>query len=245
MDTATVKTSTKFYKTTLPSDKIFTKSDASTSDEKIENLTLEFNIHYRACIVSLIYFLSTRVDLRFSVHKLAKFPSKHGKVHFEGLVHLLKYIRDNKTLGLKYYADMNDAPLSDLLIQDIINTDNQLVDFSDSSWQDFPDTGISTGVYIIFYQGGPIYHGTHVPGPVSQPSAESEYNAACTAGMALSHFMILINELLNKYPDIVPEEAPIIILDRRYYFCMDKNGKDTKHTRNIDRIVHLVRNGEN
>ena len=75
------------------------------------------------------------MDLRFSVHKLEKFPSKHGKVHFEGLVHLLKYIRDNKTLGLKYYADMNDAPLSDLLIQDIINTDNQLVDFSDYSWQ--------------------------------------------------------------------------------------------------------------
>ena len=50
--------------------------------------------------------------------------------------------------------------------------------FSDSSWQDFPDTGRSTGAYIILYQGGPIDHGTHVPGPVAQSSAESEYNAA-------------------------------------------------------------------
>ena len=40
------------------------------------------------------------------------------------------------------------------------------------------------GAYIIFYQGGPIDHGTHVPGPVAQSSAEIEYNAACTAGMA-------------------------------------------------------------
>ena len=39
--------------------------------------------------------------------------------------------------------------------------------FYDSSWQDFPDTGRSTGAYIIFYQGGPIYHGTHVLGLVS------------------------------------------------------------------------------
>ena len=53
--------------------------------------------------------------------------------------------------------------------------------FSDSSWQDFPDTGRSTGAYIIFYQGGPIDHGTHVPRPVAQSIAEIEYNSACTA----------------------------------------------------------------
>ena len=38
LDTATVKASTKFYKTTLPSDMIFTKYDTSTSDEKIDKL---------------------------------------------------------------------------------------------------------------------------------------------------------------------------------------------------------------
>ena len=91
---------------------------------------------------------------------------------------MLRYIRDNKTLGLKYYADINDAPVTDLLRQASIKTKNHSMDFSDSSWQDFPDTGKSIGAYIIFYQGGPIDHGTHVPGPFAQYSAESEYNAA-------------------------------------------------------------------
>ena len=72
------------------------------------------------------------------------------------------------------------------------------MDFSDSSWKDFPDTGRSTGEYIIFYQGGPIDHGTHVPGPVAQSSAESEYNAACTARMDLAHFRILVHSFLNE-----------------------------------------------
>ena len=58
------------------------------------------------------------------------------------------------------------------------------MDFSNSSWQDCPDTGRSTGAYIIFYKFGPIDRGTHVPGPVAQSSAESEYNAAFTVGMA-------------------------------------------------------------
>ena len=97
----TVKVSTKFYNTKLPDEMIFTKEDVSTSDEQVEKLTREYNIHYRACIGSLIYLLSTRVDLSFAVHKLAKLSANPGKVHFEGLVHLLIYIRDNKTLGLK------------------------------------------------------------------------------------------------------------------------------------------------
>ena len=35
LDTATVKESTKFYKTTFPSDMIFTRDDKSTSDEQV------------------------------------------------------------------------------------------------------------------------------------------------------------------------------------------------------------------
>ena len=62
--------------------------------------------------------------------------------------------------------------------------------------------------------------------------------------MALAHFRMLINELLNKDPYIVPKEAPLIILDSKYDIYMAKNGKDTKHTRQITRRIHLVRNGE-
>ena len=92
------------------------------------------------------------MDLSFAIHKLAKISANTGKVHFEGLVHLLRHIRDNKNIGLKYYVDLNDAPVTDLLRQADIKTKNHLMAFYDSSWQDCPDTGRSTGAYIIFYQ---------------------------------------------------------------------------------------------
>ena len=136
-------------------------------------------------------------------------------------------------MGLKYYADLNDAPVTDILRQANIKTKNHLMAFSDSSGQDCPDTRRSTGAYIIFYQGGPIDHGTHVIGPVAQSSAESEYNAAFTAGMALSYLRMLVYELLNEDPDMVPKESPLIVLDSKYSICMAKNGRDTKHTRHI------------
>ena len=62
--------------------------------------------------------------------------------------------------------------------------------------------------------------------------------------MALAHFRMLIHELLNRDPDIVPEEAHLIVQDSKYAILMAKNGKDTKHTRHIARRMHFVRNGE-
>ena len=49
---------------------------------------------------------------------------------------------------------------------------------------------------------------------------------------------------MKKYRDVVPEKAPLIILDRKSAFCMSKNGKDTKHTRKTDRRIKCVINGQ-
>ena len=62
--------------------------------------------------------------------------------------------------------------------------------------------------------------------------------------MTLAHFRMLVAELLNEDPDMVPKEAHLFVLDSKSAMCMAKNGRDTKHTRNIARRMHLVRNGE-
>ena len=85
-------------------------------------MTREYNIHYRDCIGPLIYLLSTRMELRFAVHKLATFSANPGKLHFEGFAYLFIFIMYNKSFGLKYYAAMNDAPLTGLLRQASIKT---------------------------------------------------------------------------------------------------------------------------
>ena len=53
------------------------------------------------------------------------------------------------------------------------------------------------------------------------------------AEIALAHVRMLIHEFLNDDPDMVPKEAPLIVLDSKSAMCMANNGKDTKHTRNI------------
>ena len=75
LDSDTLKASTKFYNTILPSDMIFTKYYTYTSYEQVEKLTRELNIHYRSCIGLLIYLFSTRVELSFAVHNLERFSA--------------------------------------------------------------------------------------------------------------------------------------------------------------------------
>ena len=61
--------------------------------------------------------------------------------------------------------------------------------------------------------------------------------------MDLAHFRMLIHGFLNKDPDIVPEEYPLIFLDSKSAMCMTKNGNYTKHTKNIERRMHFLSNG--
>ena len=62
--------------------------------------------------------------------------------------------------------------------------------------------------------------------------------------MDLEHFRMLNNELMNKDPDVIPEQLPLIILDRKSAMIAVNNGKDIKHTIHISRIINFVVNGE-
>ena len=55
---------------------------------------------------------------------------------------------------------------------------------------------------------------------------------------------MLVHELLNEDPDMVPKEAPLIVLDSKSAMCMAKNGRDNKNIIHIARRMHFVRNGE-
>ena len=55
---------------------------------------------------------------------------------------------------------------------------------------------------------------------------------------------MLIHELLSKDPDIVIEEAPLIILDINSAVCLTNNGKNNNYTSHIPRRVNSVINGD-
>ena len=53
-----------------------------------------------------------------------------------------------------------------------------------------------------------------------------------------------IPKILKNYPYVIPEQAPLVILDSKPDLCMAKNSIDTKHTRKFSGRMHFVGNGE-
>ena len=111
-----VKLLEKEHSKPLPDGFVPSKEDRSKDVEEVEKLSKEYGFEYCSLIGALVYALGTRPDLTFAVMKLAKFMALPGKKHFDALVYVLHYLRDNSNFGLKYYSDFERSPLHKILV---------------------------------------------------------------------------------------------------------------------------------
>jgi hypothetical protein len=218
------------YAAPLPNDTIFTKDDC------LAKLETEFQLEYPIVIGCLLRILYTYPRLQFAIQKLAKYMRL--PVHFCSIQHLLHHIQCNHKFGLKYYSDVLDSPLLQLLFSNNIDPlDSHICVFADSLWQDCPDTGRSTGGYHIFVQGNIVDSAMTFPVPVALSSAEAEYNNACMACVATNAIAMLYIDINGCNPD-APLNIPIL-LDNSAANSMSESFCDAKHTRHILRRYHF------
>lgn len=174
LETAGAKKVPNQHSTPLALDFVPTSEDCSVDENASKLLEQEYNFEYASCIGSLIYLAMTRCDITFAVNKLAKFSERPGKKHFEAILHVLRYLRDNTFIGLKFYSNASEAPITHMLHEAGIQQDHPFYTFSDSSWNDDVDSGRSTGCFLIVYMGGIVDHSSNLPVPVALSSAEAE-----------------------------------------------------------------------
>jgi hypothetical protein len=240
LDVAGAPKVNRVHSTPLPLEFIPTSDDCSKDETAAKILEGEYNLDFASCIGSLIYLGMTRCDIVHAVNKLAKYTRIPGKNHFEALLHVLRYLRDNTLLGIKFYSELSQAPLVAMLRGQQIEQVHPFFGFSDSSWNDDADTGRSTGCFIIIYMGGIVDHSSNMPEPVALSSAEAEYNEGCVAFMAASHLRMLLCELEGiEETSMVPTT---MFFDSKSAIAMGSSYRDTKHTRHIMRRYHYVRN---
>jgi hypothetical protein len=228
------------YAAPLPNGTIFTKADCSTDFVSVRILQDEFQLDYPVVIGCLLWILNTYPRLQFPIRKLAKYMRLPGKQHFRALLHLLHHIRCHHLCGLTFYSDVTEAPVSKLLFEQGIDpVASPFYVFADSSWQDCPDTGRSTGGYHIFLQGGIVDSAMTFPVPVALSSAEAEYNNASAAAVAAQALSMLVQDIRNADPDS-PQRIPML-LDNKACISMGESFRDTKHNRHIMRRYHYTR----
>jgi hypothetical protein len=231
LETAGTKCNLAIHPTPLPLDFVASSNDSSIDETAVKTLETEYNLEYASCIGSLIYLSMTRCDTIYAINKLAKFSKKPGRKHFEALFHLLRYLRDHSSYGLRFYSDHTISPISIMLKKEELIQNHPFYAFSDSSWADDVDYGRSTGCYIITYMGGVVDHSSNLPNPIALSSAEAEYNEGCLAMMASSHLRMLLAELESTTDESM--EPTNIYFDSCSAIAMGSNFRDTKHTSHI------------
>lgn len=110
--------------------------------------------------------------------------------------------------------------------------DPSLILFTDSSWGDCDDL-LSTGCYLILYQGGIVDMNSFVPSIIAQSSAESESNTMCVGAMAAANARMIIMEL--RTGDSGASYTVPMLVDSTAAIAINCNDKDTRRTRHIER----------
>ena len=231
------------YTSPLPSEFVPSIQDKSKDLFEVKNLETDFGFQYSSVVGMLIFLMNTTTELQYAIRKLAKFNALPGKKHFKAIIHLLHYIRTHRLeLGLKFYSPEEKPPIQNLLAKtnpDFKFEDYPIILFSDSSWQDCPDTSRSTGCYLLYIYGSLADGASFVPNPVAMSSAQAEYNACAFATIMGLHVVQVFNKFHNTHADSPVTMA--LFVDSSSAIAMMKNEKDSKQTRHIQRRVHFVR----
>ena len=236
--------------TPAPLDYVYSKANRPQSDEEKAEIEKRFpGLSMASAVSSLLYIsLNTRSDILWIVNKLAKSSSNPGLKDFKALMHCFGYLRKYIDMGIRFYADEKESPVYQLCQKNGVDC-TDLIGFSDSSWQDCPDTGKSTGGYKIFCQGGLIEANSTMPVPIALSSAEVEYMSCCNLGAMLFHLRELLYEFENlgrSDYDIngLHGQAPsMVLIDNQATVAMSKNYKVTAKNRHVGRRWHFVRRG--
>ncbi len=228
------------YRSVLPFGFIATKEDQANDMLEVQRLEDEYGFKYASVIGMFIFSMNTFTSLHFAIRKLAKFMIRPGRNHYAATAHLLRHLRCNtRTGGITYYADISQAPVTKLLASIGAPTDFPIVMFTDSSWQDCPDTSRSTGCYLIFCQGGIVDSASFVPDPIALSSAEAEYQIAAFGISGCEHTRQVFQEMHGLDADTALTIP--ILTDSQSAMAMASSDRDTRRTRHIRRRYHYVR----
>ena len=236
--------------TPAPVDYVYSKSNRPVDEAEEKLIALKYpNLSMASAVSSLLYIaLNSRSDILWIVNKLAKSSSKPGLKDYEALMHCFGYLRQYPSFGIKYYANVKESPVYKICERNNVPY-TDLIGFSDSSWQDCPDTGRSTGGYKIFYHGGIIDANSCMPVPVALSSAEAEYMSCCNLGAMICHLRELLYEFdflgtdEYKIDGIFGDTPTLMLIDNQATVKMSKNYKVTAKNRHIARRWHFVRRG--
>lgn len=175
---------------------------------------------YRRLVGRLIYLLTTRPELAYSVHILSQFMKTPRVDHWEAALRVVRYLKGSPGRGILLSSK------SDLC----------LTAYCDSDFGNCPTTRRSLSGYVMFLGGSPISWKTKKQNTVSHSSAEAEYRSMRNALNEILWLKQLLEDLGS------PQTHPIrLFCDSQAAIHISNNPVFHERTKHIERDCHAVR----
>jgi hypothetical protein len=164
---------------------------------------LDFN--YQSIVGKLNYLAqTTRSDIMYAVHQVAKYSSDPREPHGEAILYLVRYLKKTHDLGIRFKPNVEkgfecycDADFSG----------NWNKSFADVD----PSTAKSRSGWVVFYAGCPIIWASKLQSQVALSTTEAEYIAMSMALRDVIPIMDLIKEM--------KEHNIPVICTKPYVYC--------------------------
>jgi hypothetical protein len=199
------------------------KIQRSTDD--LELINDDFQKKYRYGVRMLLYLTKySRPDISNIVRELSKCMNAASWGSYQELLHVIKFINDTKSFGLKVMPKLDDD-----------FSWNPKV-FCDSDWAGDPETRVSVTGFVIYLLDIPVCWRSKSQKGVTLSSTEAEYAAISEAVKEVKFIHYLLCDFHIKV------NLPIIIkTDNIGAIFMAENSSTGVRTRHVDTRYHFIR----
>lgn len=195
------------------------RSQCPTTAEAIADMT---GIPYREGVGMCMYLaITSRPDISYTVHRLAKYMSNPGRAHWEALKRLVRYLIGTRELWLVYGRDRMG-----------------LAGYTDADWGTSNDTRHSVCGYVYTFDGGAISWSAKQQAVVALSSTEAEYIGITHAAKEAIWLRSLLAELVH--PDFA-EHAVRLYSDNKGAMDLAHNNSFHARTKHISIRYHFIR----
>ena len=178
------------------------------------------NVPYRQAVGSLMYaMVAIRPDIANAVRQVAKFMHNPGRLHWNRVKRILRYVKGTIQLGLKYKA-----------VKGV-----KLFGYVDASYADDVDQRRSTTGWCFVIAGATVSWCSRTQRSTSLSTAEAEYIAAADAAREA----IWLRQFLSELG--FPQESTIIYEDNQAAIALATDHGVSRRTKHIDVRHHFLR----
>ena len=152
----------------------------------------DLNFNYRSAVGKLNYLAqTTRPDIMYATHQIAKYSSDPRVPHGEAILYLVRYLKRTRDLGICFKPDPEkgfecfcDADFSGNWNKQFASVD--------------PSTSKSRSGWVVFYAGCPVCWASKLQSQVALSTTEAEYIAMSQALRDVIPVMNFIQEMNDK-----------------------------------------------